>query len=114
MAWEITILAIVIHIVAAWLILKIESVPRLFSFVAIGILVFLTISFAMSISGERVDFTTPGGWVEAGGLYTNWMSTTFNNAKTMTMNAIKLDFFNKKNESLGEENKEEKIWEKLK
>ncbi|MCR4327541.1 MAG: hypothetical protein NUV46_03090 [Nanoarchaeota archaeon] len=116
MVWEITLVMVLVHIVAAWLILKIESIPKLFAFIAIGILLFLSISFAVSISAKHVDFRTPRGWIEAGGMYTTWLSGTFNRAKSITLNIVKLDWFEKNEESekIDEKTNNESIWDKLK
>ncbi|PJE81309.1 hypothetical protein COU58_03260 [Candidatus Pacearchaeota archaeon CG10_big_fil_rev_8_21_14_0_10_32_42] len=94
--------------------LKLKNLPKLFAFFLITMLIFVYFSFNISISGKYVDFRNPSGWVEAGGIYLSWLSSTFQNAKSITLHAISLDW-KPKNESIKNSDLEnESIWEKLK
>jgi len=45
-----------------------------------------------SITGKNVDLNSAEGLKEAGVLYSEWLGNGFENLKTLTTNAIKLDW----------------------
>jgi hypothetical protein len=53
---------------------------------------FIYISFTASIGGQNLDLKTLGGWEKAGNIYWNWLGNAFDNAKSVTTHAIKLDW----------------------
>lgn len=58
----------------------------------IGAAIVLIIGFIISISGRNIDFNSVNGIKLAGQLYMGWLSNTFNNVKTLTGQAIKMDW----------------------
>jgi len=56
------------------------------------IILFSYFSFVYSIKGKDIDFKTIEGIKTAGQLYFSWLGNSFSNFKTITANAIHLDW----------------------
>ncbi len=55
-------------------------------------ILFTYFSFSASIAGKNVDFSTPDGWMQAGGLYISWIGATFSRILSVTTYAIGLNW----------------------
>ncbi len=53
---------------------------------------FLYMTFMVSIAGHDVNLTSIEGLEESGKIYLTWMGNAFENVKTLTTNAVKLDW----------------------
>ena len=53
---------------------------------------FLYLTFMASISGKNIDLNSFDGLRNAGSLYFSWLGNAFSNVKTLTSNAIKMDW----------------------
>ncbi len=65
------------------------------SFIAVTIIVillFFAAGFIVVFQGKSVDFTSTKGLSNAAGLYFNWLGGVFDNMKTVTTNAVKLNW----------------------
>ncbi|MEA3329914.1 MAG: hypothetical protein U9Q06_04175 [Nanoarchaeota archaeon] len=60
-------------------------------FIIFGIL-FIYLTFMASIFGQDLNLTTSNGLEQAGQLYWSWMGNAFDNVKTLTTNAIKMNW----------------------
>lgn len=98
MTYLIVIVAIVFLIVLIWLMIEFKRMRhKTFAFFLIFLILFLFFSFAFVFSEKNVDYKTGSGIIEAGKIYLSWLGTLFNNLKSITTNAIKMDW--KGNES---------------
>lgn len=67
---------------------------KFFSHFLLVLLIFLFITFAISIRGSDVSFKTSSGVLSAGKIYLNWLGSAFGNVKSITGYATKLDWDN--------------------
>lgn len=56
----------------------------------LGLFVYLT--FMLSIAGENISLTSLAGVRRASGIYFSWLANAFDNLRTLTANAIKMDW----------------------
>ena len=60
--------------------------------IILALILFFYIAFMASTAGQDVDLKTFDGIKEAGKLYFAWLGNAFENIKTITANAIKMDW----------------------
>ena len=88
-----TIFIIAILIIAVWLIFEAKRARhKFFAIFLIVLIIFTYFSFTLSIKGRNIDFGSASGWIEAGGLYLNWLGHIFSNVKSITANVVKMDW----------------------
>ncbi len=93
MALGVTLLVVCILVIAIWLIVEFKRFNhKIFAFILIGLILFTYFGFASSIKGKEINFTSIDGIKEAGGLYIAWLGNAFNNVKTITANAINMNW----------------------
>ena len=93
MELEVTLIIILGLMILVWLFWEAKTFKhRLWAFLTISFLMFLYISFAATLDGQNIDYTTMRGLKQAGGIYFEWLKTIFNNAKSVTMHAIRLNW----------------------
>jgi len=89
----ITILIISVLIIAIWVIIEIKRLKhKLFAIFLIGLILFGYFSFTFSLRGQDIDFKTVPGMLEASKLYFSWLGSAFGNMKSITTNAVKMDW----------------------
>lgn len=88
-----TILVIAILIVSIWIIIEIKRFKhKLLAIFLVALILFTYISFVSVIKGKEIDFKSVEGLKEAGGLYLSWLGSVFSNLKTLTVNAVNMDW----------------------
>lgn len=65
----------------------------------IGLIILFVVSMMIVFAGEDIDFKSIDGAKEAGGLYLSWLKVVFVNLKTLTSNAIHMDWKENETES---------------
>ncbi len=96
----ITLFVIAILIIAIWVIIEIKRFRhKLFAIFLIALILFVYISFTFTIRGQDVDFKTFPGLMKATKLYFSWLGSAFGNLKSITTNAVRMDW--RVNESVG-------------
>jgi glucan phosphoethanolaminetransferase (alkaline phosphatase superfamily) len=89
----ITFFVIAILIIAIWIIIEIKRLKhKLFAIFLIGLILFTYISFSVTIQGQDIDFKTIPGLITASKLYFSWLTSLFGNFKSITTNAIQMDW----------------------
>jgi ACR3 family arsenite efflux pump ArsB len=90
---SITLIGIVLVIVAIWVILEIKRFRhRALAIFLVFILLFSYFSFTAVFSGKKLNLSSIDGIKEAGGIYYSWLATIFTNVKSLTSNAVKMDW----------------------
>ena len=96
-----TLFVVAILIIAIWVIIEVKRFKhKIFAMLLIALILFTYISFISVIKGNEFDFKSVEGVRDAGGLYFSWLSSVFGNIKTITVNAIHMDW--KANETISE------------
>jgi len=89
-----TTLIIVLLIVAAiWIFVEVKRFRhKAVAILLILLILFTYISFVATIKGKNIDLKTMSGIKQAGKLYLSWVGSVFGNVKTLTSNAIHMEW----------------------
>ena len=98
-----TFMIIAVLIVAIWVIFELRRLKhKIFAILLIGLVLFLYVSVTVSIKGQEIDIKSTDGIKTASKIYLSWLGTAFGNMKTLTTNAVKMDWSSEnKNYSIG-------------
>ncbi len=89
----ITVLVLAVLIIAIWIVIEMKRLKhKLFAIFLIGLILFGYFSFTFSLRGQDLDLKSVSGVMEASKIYLSWLGSSFGNMKTITSNAIKMDW----------------------
>jgi hypothetical protein len=89
----ITLFIVAILIIAIWVIIEVKRLRhKIFALFLIALILFTYVSFTVSLRGQDIDMTTVPGVMAASKLYMSWLVSVFNNLKSITTQAISLDW----------------------
>ena len=87
------ILILAILIITIWMFVEFKRARhKMFAIFLILLILFAYISFNLVLAGKNIDYGSIDGIKEAGGIYFSWLGSIFGNIKTITSNAIKMDW----------------------
>lgn len=87
------LLGLILFIVIKMILMRAKFFNHRFSWILTLIVVLVLIGgFLLAIAGKGVDLTTKEGIGAAFKLYVAWFGNTLDNTKTLTSNAIKMDW----------------------
>jgi uncharacterized membrane protein len=93
MAIGMALLITLILVVAVWVIIEIKRMKhKIFAIVLIIAILFVYLSVVYVFKGHDIDLGSISGMVDASKLYLSWLGGVFGNMKSITTNAIKLDW----------------------
>jgi len=93
MAIGVTLLVVGIIVVVIWVFVELKRFKhKIFAMFLIALILFSYLGFMASIKGQDINFKTFDGIKTAGGLYFAWLGNVFKNTKSITTNAIKMDW----------------------
>ena len=88
-----TLFIVGILVVAIWVIIEIKRFKhKIFAVFLIALIIFAYLSFAVVLKDKDIDYKTIPGVVEASKIYYSWLGSMFVNFKTITTNAIHMDW----------------------
>jgi len=94
----VTVFVVAILIIAIWIIIEMKRMRhKVFAIFLIGLILFSYLSFTFVFKNQEIDLTSIEGIRDASGLYFSWLGAIFSNLKSITSNAINMDW--KKNET---------------
>lgn len=94
-------LVVLILVVAIWVLVELKRFRhKMFAIFLIILILFTYLSFIAVIKGKNFDLKTTEGLKSAGKLYVVWIGSVFQNIKTITANAIHMNW--RANETLVE------------
>ena len=101
-----TLLVVGILIVGIWVFIEFKRFKhKLLAIFLILLIIFTYVSFLVTLKGKDINFRSIDGIKEAGTLYFSWLGSVFGNLRTITTNAIRMDWSpengNGTNHSLG-------------
>ena len=101
MAIGVTLFVIIALIVLIWVLIETKRFKhKMFAWFLIGLLLFGYLSFSYVMRNQDVDFGTISGFLTAGKIYFSWLGSIFGNFKSMTTNAIKMNWSVNKTEKV--------------
>jgi len=87
-----------ILIAITWVYIEVQKFKhKAFAIFFIALLVFIYLTGALVLKDKDVNFKTISGMMTATKLYFSWLGTVFVNLKTVTANAMKLNWENQSN-----------------
>lgn len=93
MAIGITVLVVGILIVVIYLLVEVKRLRhKMFAIFLIVMILFTYLSFAAVLNNKDIDYKSASGMATAGKLYFSWLGSIFGNFKTLTANAIGMDW----------------------
>jgi hypothetical protein len=93
MASGFTIAIIAGIIILIWILFEVKRARhKIFAMFLIALILFSYFSFTFVIKKNDVDIKSSSGMAEAGRLYFSWLGSLFGNLRTITANAIKMDW----------------------
>jgi len=93
MAIGVTLIVVGILIIAVWIIIETKRLRhKAFAMFLIALIIFTYFSFTLVMKKHDVDLSSSSGLVEGGKLYFSWLGAIFGNFKTITSNAVKMDW----------------------
>lgn len=88
-----TLLIVLILIIAIWIFVEVKRFRhKAFAIFLIILILFTYISFVAVIKGKDLNLSTTEGLKEAGQLYVTWLGSVFKNLKSLTANAINMNW----------------------
>ncbi len=70
---------------------------KFYLILTILLILFVYASFSYSIEGQKINWKSVSGVEQGAKLYFSWLAVTFDNLKSITTQAIKLDWTTKNN-----------------
>jgi len=93
MAIGVTVLVVGILVAAIWIVIEVQRFKhKLFAIFLIGMILFIYLSGTFILKESSADFTTLPGFIEGSQVYFAWLGGLFGNLKTITANAIQMDW----------------------
>ena len=88
-----TLLVVGILIVGIWVFIEFKRFKhKLLAIFLIMLIIFTYVSFLVTLKGKDINFRSIDGIKEAGTLYFSWLGSVFGNIKSITTNAIRMDW----------------------
>lgn len=99
MAVGTTLLIVIVLVGIIWVLVEFKRFRhKMWAVFLIALILFTYISFLATIKGKDLNLKTMDGIKDAGKLYFSWLGSVFTNVKTITTNAIHMDW--KANETI--------------
>jgi len=106
-----TLIVVLILVIAIWLIIEFKRFRhKILAVFLILLILFTYFSFSAVIKGRDLDLKTFSGINEAGKIYVLWLGGLFKNFKTITTNAIDMDWKVNETEELNLTLKSNNTW----
>lgn len=100
MAIGVTLLILAIAIISIYVLVELKRFRhKIFAIFLIAMILFVYLSATYVLKGRDLDLKTIPGVVDATKIYFSWLFSIFGNVKSVTSNAIKMDWG--VNESVG-------------
>ena len=90
---SVTLIGIVLVIAAIWVVLELKRFRhRALAIFLIIILLFTYFSFTFVFKDKKLDLSSINGIKDAGMIYYSWLGSLFTNVKSLSSNAVKMDW----------------------
>jgi len=93
MAIGTTLIIVLVLVAIIWIFVEVKRFKhKAVAILLILLILFTYISFVATVKGKNIDLKTMSGIKQAGQLYLSWLGSVFGNIKTLTSNAIHMDW----------------------
>lgn len=88
-----TFTIVLILVITIWILVELKRFKhKIWAIFIIILILFTYVSFVSTVKGKNIDFTSVDGVKTAGSLYFSWLGSVFSNLKTITANAIDMNW----------------------
>jgi len=96
----VAIMIIGVVIIAIWIVIELKRMRhKVFAIFLIVLIIFSYLSITNVLKGQDIDLKTTSGLIQGTKIYFAWLGSAFGNLKTITSNAIKMDWTSKNQSS---------------
>ena len=89
----VALLVISAIVIVIWVLIEFKRLEhKLFAYFLIGLVLVVAASFSLVTSSYDIDYGSASGLLTAGKVYFSWLGSAFTNVKTITTQAVKLDW----------------------
>lgn len=93
MAIGTTLFIVGVLVAAVWIVIEMKRFRhKVFAIALIALILFTYFSFTSVLNRNEIDLDSTQSLISAGKLYFSWLGTVFGNFRTITANAINLDW----------------------
>ena len=93
MEFGLTFMILSVLIIGIWVFIELRRLKhKMFAIFLITLILFLYASSTLALKGQEVDIKSTEGIVKASKIYFAWLGSAFGNMRTITTNAIKMDW----------------------
>ncbi|MFH1151604.1 MAG: hypothetical protein ABIJ14_01785 [Nanoarchaeota archaeon] len=97
----VALFVVAILVIVIWVTIELKRLKhKVVAILLIALILFSYISATIIFRGQNIDFKTTPGVIKASKLYFYWLGSLFGNLKSITTNAIKMDW-GVNNETIG-------------
>jgi glucan phosphoethanolaminetransferase (alkaline phosphatase superfamily) len=87
------VVIVLLLVLGIWILIEIRKMKhKLFAIFLIALILFAYVTFSMTIKDKDVDLKTVDGLAKATKIYFSWLGSAFLNLKSLTTNAIKMNW----------------------
>lgn len=89
----VTFFVIAIAVVLIWVLIELKRFKhKIFAIFLIGALLFFYFSVSHTLKSNEIEISSVSGITEAGKIYMAWLGNVFGNVKSITSNAINMNW----------------------
>ena len=93
MAVGIALFIVAVLIIGIWVLIELKRMRhKVFAIFLIALILFSYISASLVFKGQNIDYKTVPGLLKASQIYFDWLGSIFFNVKSITTNAVKMDW----------------------
>lgn len=88
-----TLIILLVLIAVIWVIIEVKRMKhKVFALLLIALIIFAYMGYAMISKNNDLNLKTMDGLTKATKIYFSWVNSAFLNMKSLTMNAIRMDW----------------------
>lgn len=89
----VTIFIVALLIIAVWVIIEVKRMRhKMFAIFLVVLILFSYFSVSFVFKGKDIDYTSISGVSDAAKIYLSWLGSAFKNLKTITSEAINMEW----------------------
>ncbi|MFA4953044.1 MAG: hypothetical protein WC584_02375 [Candidatus Pacearchaeota archaeon] len=93
MAVGVTLLIVAVAVIAIYVLVELKRFRhKIFAILLIALILFVYLTAIYVFKGKDVNLKTASGFIEGVKIYFSWLLSAFGNLKTITANAIHMDW----------------------
>jgi len=88
-----TLIILAVVVAAIWVVIELKRFKhKIFAMLLIALIILTYVSFALVLQNQEINYKSSDGLMKAGKLYLSWLGSMLGNLKSITSNAIHMDW----------------------